>query len=566
MREPARKSPVISSVRGLEQRIQQQFFEALTSARTQTAEPLSRPIAEAVQALVGRSPRAAMLACGSGVRRATRSTSRPSSSAAFASDRAGGDRGPQTRRSDRDRQRPRHSTPCSPTGAGARFAGRRVAGDQHEPATPANLLAAVEAAQSREMTMVVTGRTAASRRRAAGRDRRAHLRSRRRRAPGGWGTSSSCCLCDAPDRNCWANRRPDEEPCVAGAAGARRARCSRPARRLLSAGPPAHRRWWRPTAAPGTQVDDSTIERSQGARRSTPRRRRVTATSYNRLVLVTGEVPTEADKAGGRAGGGPDRDGARDGQRAWRSWAVRCRRGPTTASSPGKVKAAIFDAKDLQVATEGRDRARHRLPDGAVTEAEANRATEVARVVERRAEGRARVPDRHAGAAGGDRRSDRSTPAAAPASAAASAPAEPLSACGPAQPVIRLEENPSQRRPPAAARRRRTGRRAPSPGPRAVAPRFVEQHAGPGPCASVRRRNRSRTLPSTIVGPRLSICQLCAAPLADDLEHGPSSAARRARRHDRLGEVLHRRRWRVWLTILASWPAPLARRSRERRP
>ncbi|MBP6778469.1 MAG: transporter, partial [Piscinibacter sp.] len=49
----------------------------------------------------------------------------------------------------------------------------------------------------------------------------------------------------------------------------------------------------------GTQVDDSTNEvRALGIVDATiGDRGHVTATSYNRVLLLTGEVPTEADKA-----------------------------------------------------------------------------------------------------------------------------------------------------------------------------------------------------------------------------------------------------------------------------
>ena len=54
----------------------------------------------------------------------------------------------------------------------------------------------------------------------------------------------------------------------------------------------------------GAQVEDQTIElKAASAHRATAigDRGHVNVTSYNRVVLLTGEVPTEADTRGGRA-------------------------------------------------------------------------------------------------------------------------------------------------------------------------------------------------------------------------------------------------------------------------
>lgn len=134
----------------------------------------------------------------------------------------------------------------------------------------------------------------------------------------------------------------------------------------------------------GTQVDDSTNEvKALAAIDATlGQRGRVTATSYNRLVLLTGEVPTEADRAAVEkaiAQIGTVRATVND-------IAVMPVSSLATRSSDsvitGKVKAAIFDAKDLQVATIKvvTERGIVYLM-GLVTEAEATRAAEVARVV-----------------------------------------------------------------------------------------------------------------------------------------------------------------------------------------
>lgn len=134
----------------------------------------------------------------------------------------------------------------------------------------------------------------------------------------------------------------------------------------------------------GTQVDDQSIELKAINRVSETigDRGHVNTTSYNRLVLITGEVPTEADKVAVE-------------QAVAKIESVRSivnELGIAGASSLGarsndtiltsKVKASLVDAKDLQsntikVVTE---RSTVFLM-GRVTEREAKRATEVARGV-----------------------------------------------------------------------------------------------------------------------------------------------------------------------------------------
>ena len=178
----------------------------------------------------------------------------------------------------------------------------------------------------------------------------------------------------------------------------------------------------------GTQVDDSTNEvKALAAIDATlGDRGHVTATSYNRLVLLTGEVPTEADKVA------VEKAVAQIAtvRATVNDIAVMPASSLSTRSNDsvitGKVKAAIFDAKDLQVATIKvvTERGIVYLM-GLVTEAEANRATEVARVVG----GVQKVvrvfqivtPAQLAAI----QASIDPAPAAAPASAAASAPAKP---------------------------------------------------------------------------------------------------------------------------------------------
>ena len=134
----------------------------------------------------------------------------------------------------------------------------------------------------------------------------------------------------------------------------------------------------------GSQVDDSTNEvRALGLIDGVVGdRAHVTATSYNRVVLLTGEVPAEADKAAiGKAVAqlGTVRSVVND-------LAVMPNSSFSTRSNDsvitGKVKAAIFDVKGLpfnsvKVVTERENV----YLMGLVTEAEAGRAVEAARVV-----------------------------------------------------------------------------------------------------------------------------------------------------------------------------------------
>ncbi len=134
----------------------------------------------------------------------------------------------------------------------------------------------------------------------------------------------------------------------------------------------------------GTQIDDQSIELKAGsrARELLGDRGHINTTSYNRLVLITGEVSTEADKAAAE-------------QAISRIENVRSvfnELGVTGISSlnsrsadtilTSKVKASLVDAKDVmanvfKVVTE---RGTVYLM-GRVTEREAGRATEVAQRV-----------------------------------------------------------------------------------------------------------------------------------------------------------------------------------------
>jgi osmotically-inducible protein OsmY len=134
----------------------------------------------------------------------------------------------------------------------------------------------------------------------------------------------------------------------------------------------------------GAQVDDETIELKglKRVRETIGNRGSVSLTSYNRLVLITGAVPTEADKAA-------------VGQTVERIESVRSVVNELGIGEPNsfggrsndsiltsQIKASMIDAKDLQsnafkVVTE---RGVVYLM-GRVTQREADRATEIARGV-----------------------------------------------------------------------------------------------------------------------------------------------------------------------------------------
>ncbi len=134
----------------------------------------------------------------------------------------------------------------------------------------------------------------------------------------------------------------------------------------------------------GTQVDDEAIELKAASRvRDLALPAHVNVTSYNRVVLITGEVPREADKAAVE-------------QVVSRVEAVRSVVNelvvaePSTMSSrasdsviTGKVKASFIDAKDLQAqaAKVVTERGVVYLM-GRVTEREATRFADVARSVD----------------------------------------------------------------------------------------------------------------------------------------------------------------------------------------
>ena len=134
----------------------------------------------------------------------------------------------------------------------------------------------------------------------------------------------------------------------------------------------------------GTQIEDESIELKAGRRagEALGDKGHVNVTSYNRLVLITGEVPEDADKeAVGKAVAGIDSVvKVQNELEVGFTSSVTSRMNDTAITS--KVKASLVDAKDLQsnaikVVTEKGAV----FLMGLVTEREATRASEVARGV-----------------------------------------------------------------------------------------------------------------------------------------------------------------------------------------
>jgi osmotically-inducible protein OsmY len=134
----------------------------------------------------------------------------------------------------------------------------------------------------------------------------------------------------------------------------------------------------------GTQLEDQGIELKAGGRirEAIGDRGHLNVTSYNRIVLITGEVPTEADKeAVGKAIGAIENVATVVNEVAISGNSSLTSRSSDTVIT-GKVKSALVDAKDIQanavkVVTE---RGIVYLM-GRVSEREADRAAQVARDV-----------------------------------------------------------------------------------------------------------------------------------------------------------------------------------------
>jgi osmotically-inducible protein OsmY len=132
----------------------------------------------------------------------------------------------------------------------------------------------------------------------------------------------------------------------------------------------------------GTQVEDQAIELKAISRVSDAvgDRGHVNVTSYNRTVLITGEVASEADRVAlEKSIGGIENVRAIVNELAVLGTSTLSARSNDTYLT-SKVKAAFIDAKDLQVNTLKvvTERSTVYLM-GRVTEREANRAADVAR-------------------------------------------------------------------------------------------------------------------------------------------------------------------------------------------
>jgi osmotically-inducible protein OsmY len=132
----------------------------------------------------------------------------------------------------------------------------------------------------------------------------------------------------------------------------------------------------------GTQIEDQSIELKSSARirEAISDQGHINVTSYNRVVLITGEVPSEAGKAAvGKAIAGIENVGTVDNElEVGENSSLKTRSSDTVIT--GTVKSALIDAKDVQasaikVITE---RGNVYLM-GRVTEREAQRASEIAR-------------------------------------------------------------------------------------------------------------------------------------------------------------------------------------------
>lgn len=134
----------------------------------------------------------------------------------------------------------------------------------------------------------------------------------------------------------------------------------------------------------GTQVDDQTIElrASNAITAAIGERGNVSPTSYNRVVLLTGQVPTEADRAKvEEAVAKVENVRAVVNEVAVMPNSTLSQK-TNDSITTGKVKAAFVDTKDLQVASIKvvTERGVVYLM-GRVTEREADRATALARGV-----------------------------------------------------------------------------------------------------------------------------------------------------------------------------------------
>ncbi|MES2886515.1 MAG: BON domain-containing protein [Pseudomonadota bacterium] len=134
---------------------------------------------------------------------------------------------------------------------------------------------------------------------------------------------------------------------------------------------------------PGTQVEDQTIELKAGARVRDVmgEREGVSAVSYNRVVLLVGNAPSEADKAAVEQAVSRIPN-VRSVVNELSAQGVNFTSGFNDSVLTSKVKATLFDAKDLQVSAFKvvSNRGVVYLM-GRVTEREANRAAALTRSI-----------------------------------------------------------------------------------------------------------------------------------------------------------------------------------------
>jgi D-sedoheptulose 7-phosphate isomerase len=297
----------------LEQRIQQQFFDS-ADLKYAAAEVLSKPIADAVSALVGCiTGGGKVLACGNGGSAADAQH--------FAAEFVGRF----------ERERPGLAALALTVDTSILTAVGNDYGYEHvfskqvaalgspgdvllamsTSGNSANVLAAVDAAHGREMTVVaLTGNTGGRMRELLTEDRCPHLRPARADGAHPGGAPAGAALPVRCGRPATARRtgkhmtlisrrgsRRGLSLVVAGAAlsGALLSGCGA----ILVGGAivggamvATDRR------TTGAQVDDETIEVKSSARMSETfgDRVRIDTTSYNRMALLTGEVPNQADK------------------------------------------------------------------------------------------------------------------------------------------------------------------------------------------------------------------------------------------------------------------------------
>ena len=326
----------------LEQRIQQQFFEG-ADLQYQAAEVLARPIADATAALLAAITGGGKLLVAAVVQ--VRRWRRPG---AFVRRRF-------ERESRRRWLRWLWSPAAKPCSRCARWACRVMCCVHRRRRRPQHRV--ISAAQAKDMTIVVlAGRGAqAFSELLAETDVLVAVPHERAAARGRTAIAGAACLCDAVDFQLMGEQaRDDDETKTARRCAARQVGAARCGTGGLCAAADRRRSGRRGLVATdrrttGTQIEDESIEFKAAARvRELATLGHVIVTSYNRTVLITGEVPAENEKAAVEAAvarvenvravvnelgiGGNSSLGSRS----------------TDTIIGGKVKATMVDAKDVQ--------------------------------------------------------------------------------------------------------------------------------------------------------------------------------------------------------------------------